>query len=204
MSKRRATSNDTSFATGLLHRRVFPSELTSPANTTPVFIADSLDLGTADLPRTPGKVWATEVLKVNYQFDNAEVDATSKNVMWTIGLSTSNASSITTYLGAAPNVSKMWLVDQILDTATLRYQIVVNSTTAAAMYYSPLEVEHELTDLMGRGLLVFSGQLYLLSASTSSDQITTLSCAVEVWFRYVQVPLEYYLSIAQDAAASGI
>jgi len=172
-----------------------------------------MDLGMTDLPRRVGKVWAAEILRVNYCFslinavDESVVPGGRVDYQWVVGISTSNSSTITTYLGASPGEPKLWLVDQIFDTTNFSMQQAFGTAVGftSQTRVGNMTVEHDLTDQSGRGILVFANNLYTLTATRgNTDGSTNLHVVPEIWFRYVEVPLEYYLSVQQDAAASGI
>lgn len=226
-------SGSASFPVGVYHRRVFPTWINgnglTTASSAPNLITWGaaafsntaiLDLGIDALPRSPGKVWAVEVLKINYQF----YDAASSNTItqsavcdygFVLGVSTNNSPATTSYVASNPGIVNLWRVDSIIDaTAYHREAPTATSVGFQTGFRSEedMHVEHDLTDTSGTGVLCFTNNLYLIAhsfaaasaASASVNLPATVFCIPEVFFRYVQVPLEYYLSKQEDLAASGI
>lgn len=221
-----------------MHRRVFPTwiqgspvvvgaAITNVDNNSGATFSDvnsSLDLGIDALPRTPGKVWAAEILKVNwcvldrtnptFQSDAAFLNCKKYGI--DVALSTSNSPQIQTFMNNSANwgIVNMWRVDQFIDI--FHYGVIRTGATDVGVEVTPMDdsvvqASHDLTDLSGTGVLCFTNTLYLCqqsfinaTAANTYMQAGNLFVIPEVFYRYVQVPLEYYLSKQEDLAHSGI
>ena len=169
-----------------------------------------LELGMRVLPRRQGYVWAAEILRINYQFNDlySGVDG-AVNFMIAVAVTGSNAAPITTFMNANVGPANMWRLDPVLDVGT--YEVRYMGATAMGIYPPRADgqhIEHDLTDLNGRGVVVFSDCLYAFfqryMGNVPGSAGPNISCAIEVFFRYVQVPLETYLSTQEDLAKSGV
>lgn len=208
MSKRmRVTSNSTSLIPGKVHRRVFQRALDFPAvgaapnSTTPTDFQFGLD----NLPRRPNYVWCAEILKINYYFqDNKNVTAASDDYHVAMAISATNSTDLAGFLTGNSGLVNMVRRDEILDATSVSMHFA--GTSGMTQRYDG-EIAHDMTDTMGQGVLHFSNNLFLLAQTvipTGAGSNTGLFVCAEVFFRYREVALEYYLSTQQDAMASGL
>lgn len=233
MSKRaRYAPNHGTLATHIIHRRVFnePAHncVTNYNDANKCFFANSstdpgpyLDFGFDDLPRTSGRVWAAEIVKINYQLciNGRPTSGTTLQQGETVFfVSTSNQSSLKTSLdtalaayativGAGGTSVTLWGDSHVVDLCAVAslssYDATATGTAVTAQTKSDdLHEEHDTTDTFGQGIVVFAPKVYLGHAQSATPTATTspllASCAAEIYFRYVEVPLEVYLSKQQD------
>lgn len=204
MSKRmRTTTNTTSLIPGKVHRRVFTqicngsNTATSVTNTT----STGFTFGLENLPRRPNYVWAAEVLKINYYVqDNKDITLASDDSHFAFGLSTSNDPGLATWFATNTGLVNFVRRDEIIDASS--YQMHFGGTSFGTIQKDG-EISHDVTDTIGQGILVFGDKLFLYAQSVAGNE-AGLFVTAEVFFRYREVALEYYLSTAQDAAASGV
>jgi hypothetical protein len=199
----RTTTNTTSLIPGKVHRRVFTqivagtSTATSVANTT----STGFVFGLENLPRRPNYVWAAEVLKINYYVqDNKDVTLASDDTHFVFGISTSNDPGLATWLATNTGLVNFVRRDEIIDASSYQYHL---AGTSYGLINKDGEISHDVTDTLGQGILVFGDKLFLYAQSVRGTE-SGLFVTAEIFFRYREVALEYYLSTAQDAAASGV
>lgn len=214
------TANSTSLIPGKVHRRMFGAAI-NMANSqyAPVFGATTgsvtettsaqFSFGLDNLPRRQNYVWAAEVVKINYYLtDYTDYTAAGNDWGACVAVCTSNSSELKQYFLANPGMARAVLRDEVLDACNYGITVLgswTSSLTSNSVAYHPVgEQSHDLTDTMGQGVLVFGNNLYLIAHRETSSTTGLVQAGVEVWFRYREVPLEYYLSTQQDAAASGI
>jgi hypothetical protein len=153
------------------------------------------------LPRRPNFVWAAEVVRINYYFqDNKNITAASDDYAVNFAISVSNAPEIASFLVTNTGVTNMVRRDEIIDASGVTVHFA--GTSGMIQRYDQ-EIAHDTTDLMGQGILVFGDKLYCITQTTTGSE-ANLFVIAEIWYRYREVPLEYYLSTQQDAAASGV
>lgn len=212
MSAKRAryTSNTTSVIVGKIHRRVFKNVAILPTGATGTVISATGDFsfGSDSLPRRPGFIWAQEIVKINFQWQSNDTYLTKPGLFWA-GVSTNNAAQMITDLNTTVGPTYGYRRDEVIAVST--FNLMYQGPTAAggsttypdtAVHLLP-EDTVDMTDLMGQGVLVFGNNLYLIAQNYGGASCSGY-VACEVWFKYVEVPLEYYLSTQQDQAASGI
>jgi hypothetical protein len=204
MSKRaRITSNSTSLIPGKVHRRVFQNkyQFSNVAGTALISGTTDFSFGLDTLPRRPNFVWAAEVVKINYYIqDNQDVTASSDDWHVTFGVAVSNSTDMVTYIGTNAGIVNFVRRDEIIDASSYWGHMAGTSGMTAT---KDGEISHDVTDTMGQGILVFGDKLFLLYQTLKNPQ-NALWCCAEIFYRYREVPLEYYLSTQQDAMASGI
>lgn len=220
MSKRvRYTSNNTSLIVGKIHRRVFKNFVSvatsvpsGPNAVTNISATTDFSFGSDTLPRRPGYVWAQEVIKVVFMFQQNDLVYPSKVEKMYAAVATSNNPSFLADLTTTIGPIYAFRRDEVIAVYGTEFLYQGPTDTAAALTYPAgyvlenSEKVVDLTDLMGQGVLVFGNNLYLITQLWNSSGVAgqTWFAAAEVWFKYVEVPLEYYLSTQQDQAASGV
>lgn len=214
MSKRvRYTSNNTSLIVGKIHRRVFKTVVALPITATYVVAITAtgdFQFGSDSLPRRPGYIWAQEVVKVNFQWQQNDPDSQLKPTLGYAAITNSNDATFLASLATTTGPTYAYRRDEVL--AVSCYNEFIQQATGTAVGNSGQMTQRmffdertiDLTDLMGQGVLVFGNNLYLLMQNYTNAAISHIFATAEVWFKYVEVPLEYYLSTQQDAMASGV
>jgi hypothetical protein len=185
-----------------VHRRTLPTRFTQSFVPNQLFYSAAIDLGFDTLPRTCGKVWAAEILKINYLFADFEnYTSWTDDMIIHYGCVSDVSTAALSQLGTnnPKGADEWWSMPFVIDSNVYRTYEVGTSGFAVT---TTNQVTADMTDTLGQGVLVFSDKLYMVAKNTGSGTEGNLGMNMEVFFRYRQVDLESYLSTKQDMVAS--
>lgn len=203
MSKRCCTSSKASCNPEVrVHRRTLPVRFTASFTPNNLFQSAAIDLGFDTLPRACGKVWAAELLKINYLFVDFEnhtafTDDVILHYACVSDISPAALSQLQTT--GARGADDWWSLPFVVDANVYRTFEVGTAGFAVSVNN---QVSVDMTDTLGQGVLVFSDKLYMVAKNTGPGTEGLLGLNMEVFFRYRQVDLESYLSTKQDVTAA--